>query len=357
MATPDIIERVELIRNKINELMLRFLEIDFDGELEWHREDASQNNVAIGVDSSYTSRIFKFAYLYLVRGVAIPYSSSTDLRSCLVSDSDGDVHFLAVPGVDAEKGFRSPSPPIRELKKILSHKSKDIEIELGYKAYLCVNDFVDEEDIIILMDGSGRGFLPYRFKKEDESSLQEFYKPLKESWRRRINIIKELSRENNLIFISKTQTRTYYNQKLMPYISHEDKKINILVPDVILIDEYFRRKDVFKEGVREPGFSDPVVYNVREKILEDEDIKHVTIFYAVFRRGGGMYQISLVGDYANKTDLLREIFRKIMFWSPGGYPEPLREAHHMAKISYKDFQKLLYIYGINLETGREVLEL
>jgi len=54
---------------------------------------------------------------------------------------------------------------------------------------------------------------------------------------------------------------------------------------------------------------------------------------------------------------LREIFRKIMFWNPGGYPEPLREAHHMAKISYKDFQKLLYIYGINLETGREVLEL
>ena len=54
---------------------------------------------------------------------------------------------------------------------------------------------------------------------------------------------------------------------------------------------------------------------MREKILEDEDIKHVTIFYAVFRRGGGMYQnqISLVGDYFNKTDLLREIFRKIMF--------------------------------------------
>jgi hypothetical protein len=173
MATPDIIERVELIRNKINELILRFLEIDFDGELEWHREDTSQNNVAIGVDSSYTSRIFKFAYLYLVRGVAIPYSSSTDLRSYLVSDSDGDVHFLAVPGVDAEKGFRSPSPPIRELKKISSHKSKDIEIELGYKAYLCVNDFVDEEDIIILMDRSGRGFLPYRFKKEDDASRHQ----------------------------------------------------------------------------------------------------------------------------------------------------------------------------------------
>jgi hypothetical protein len=348
MATPEIIYSVERIREKIIENMQRYGSVRFSGDINWYIEESSDKGLVVGVDSSYASRIYKYIYLYLIRGVAVPYGENDIVRRCLVSDSDSDAHFIAVPAYETEEMSQPVSPPVRELKKILSHRAKDLEVGLGHRSFECLRELVGEEPLI-LMDGSARGFLPYRFKETVARRGFPLIEELKKSWEKRINVIKDLSKNNHMVFISKTQTRTYLSHRLGPYIDAGEERISILVPDVILLDLYLTKKNIFRDGVRTPGFSEPIIY------LNADPPEHITIFYAVFERGGGMYQVSIVGE--KDLDTVREIYRRIKYWSPGGYPEPLREAHHYARLRYSDLEKMLHISGVYVESGREALEI
>ncbi|MEZ0289701.1 MAG: DNA double-strand break repair nuclease NurA, partial [Sulfolobales archaeon] len=347
MSFRDVVEIVESIRDKIRETLKSYGELRFSGDLVWYEDESEERSDVIGVDSSYSSRAYKFIYLYIIRSVALPRSSDRDLRSCVQTDSFGDAHFIALPSEETGESRGRTPPPVRELKKILSHRARDLEVEVGYRSYECVYR-ESREKPLILMDGSARSFLPLRFKGGERLPQWE---ELEETWRRRINILKDLSREANIVFISKTQSRTYYSQKLTPYIEREDGIVSILVPDVILIDLYLAKKKIFLEGVRTPGFTEPVVYKNRDP---EQDI---TIFYAVFQRGDGMFQISMLGNFARDIDLIRSVYRRIRFWSLSGYPEPLREAHHLSLLRYRDVERLLQLAGVYIESGREALEL
>jgi len=347
MASPEIIYSVERIREKVLENIQRLGSVEFEEGINWYSEDSYEKSFVVGVDSSYTSRIYKYVYLYLIRGVAVPYGDHTGLKRCLVSDSDSDAHFIAVPAYETEELTGPVPPPVRELKKILSHRAKDLEINVGHRSYECVKEIVGEEPLV-MMDGSARGFIPYRFKEREIRRGFPLIEELRKSWESRIEIIKDLSSRDDLVFISKTQTRTYLSQKLTPYIRVNEEKLKILVPDVFLLNLYLTKKNIFREGIRAPGFTEPVIYENPDPPMT------ITIFYAVFERGGGMFQISVVGR--KDLGIVKEIYRRIRYWSPGGYPEPLREAHHFSRLRYNDFIKLLYLSGIYIESGREVLE-
>ncbi|MEM1610951.1 MAG: DNA double-strand break repair nuclease NurA [Sulfolobales archaeon] len=353
MATPELLHSVERIRAKISETLKRYGLLYFSREISWYSSTDSIKGLAIGVDSSYTSKVFKYIYLYIIRGVAVPRGDDELYRRCIRSDSYGDAHFIAtpVPEGGSLKSEGSVPMPAKELKKILSHRARDLEVRVGWEAFKCSEESFGEKPLILL-DGSARGFLPYRFKgsAEDNSGLVS---SLRDSWEKRLETLKRLSLDRKIAFIAKTTYRTYLSAKVRPYIkrSEGDARIEVLVPDVVLLDLLLTRKGIFKDGVRTPGFTEPLLY-------ENNDPKvYITIFYAAFERGGGLYQVSLLGDYTGDVDFVREVFARIRYHSAGGYPEPLRQAHHYAKISYSDFNKLLHAYGVYLETGREVLEL
>lgn len=354
MATPELLVSVERIRERILETLKSYGALYISRDINWYSSTDSIKSLVVGVDSSYTSRVFKYIYLYLIRGVAVPGGDEEIYRKCLATDSYGDAHFIATP-IREERSLESRgsvSMPAKELKKILSHRARDLEVSLGKKALEC-SEKISGEKPLVLLDGSARGFLPYRFKGSAEEKSSELIASLRKSWEDRIASLRSLSNEKKIAFVAKTIYRTYLSDKVKPYIKDPESgsEIEVLVPDVVLLDLFLTRRGVFEGGVRTPGFTEPILY-------ENNDPKmHITIFYAVFERGGGLYQVSLLGDYTSDIDFVKEIFAKIRYHSAGGYPEPLRQAHHYAKIRYSDFDKLLHVYGIYLETGREVLEL
>ncbi|MEM0458064.1 MAG: DNA double-strand break repair nuclease NurA, partial [Sulfolobales archaeon] len=297
MSTPDLTEAVERLREEVLKNFERFGDLRFEGDIEWYESRSETSSPVIGVDSSYYSRIYKYIYLYIIRGVSIPRSIDRDLSRCIQSSSFGDAHFIASPAT--EESSRKTPPPIKELKKILSHRTRDLEVEIGERSYECVKrEYVGEEPLV-MMDGSARSFLPYRFKGAGRIVAEAL--GLEKSWENRLKTIDKLSESMSIVFISKTQSRTYYSEKLKPYLERDGSKIEILVPDVILIDSYLSRRGVFRNGVRTPGFSEPVLYENRDPH------RRITLFYAVFQKGGGMYQISLLGDHTRELEEIRSL--------------------------------------------------
>lgn len=353
MSSADLLDSIENLRRRVLENFKRYGDLRFQDGIEWYRVDSEKSSPVIGVDSSHYSKTYKYIYLYIIRGVSVPRSTDQDLRYCIKSYSYSDAYFIALPADEnsisslVSEELRKTPPPVKELKKILSHRARDLEVKVGYEAYECSLEKLSNSEPLILMDGSARSFLPLRFK----SGSHDIFSELKRSWKQRLEIIRRISERGSIVFISKTQSRTYYSDRLKPYLKEDGRRVGVLVPDVILIDSYLTMKNVFRNGIRVPGFSEPILYRNRDPPQD------ITIFYAVFQSGGGMYQVSLLGKHDNELDHIRSLYERIKFWSISGYPEPLREAHHMSMLRHSDITKLLNMSCLFIiESGREALD-
>jgi len=235
-----------------------------------------QDVVAAGIDSSFNSTKFQGAELWAVTAVSVK--------------SDGEIL------VDLHEHGLDSNPELASL-------ASRMEID-------ACQESVDKADLV-LMDGS----LYSQFLTRQ--------KPLANS------LVNTISKNNNVIFISKTS-----NTK------KQFENLGAIAGDIF----YYNHATI------SPGFS---------KINEDPKFGSDMIISSVFARLAEslpLIKIELLGSGYDNDDF-KLILNKILNNSIGGYPYALKLAHNNCKISGKDLAKLASIHGLSNEIGsREVLE-
>jgi len=234
-----------------------------------------QDVAAAGIDSSFNSTKFQGAELWAVTAVSVK--------------SDGEIL------VDLHEHGLDSNPELASL-------ASRMEID-------ACQESVDKADLV-LMDGS----LYSQFLTRQ--------KPLANS------LVNTISKNNNVIFISKTS-----NTK------KQFENLGAIAGDIF----YYNHATI------SPGFS---------KIHEDIKFGNDMIISSVFARLAEslpLIKIELLGSgYADNDFKL--ILNKILKNSVGGYPYALKLAHNNCKISNKDLAKLASIHGLSNEIGsREIL--
>jgi len=235
-----------------------------------------QDVVAAGIDSSFNSTKFQGAELWAVTAVSV--------------NSDGAILVaLHEHGLDSNP----------ELASLASRMEID-----------ACQESIDKADLV-LMDGS----LYSQFLTRQ--------KPLANS------LVNTISKNNNVIFISKTS-----NTK------KQFENLGAIAGDIF----YYNHATI------SPGFS---------KIHEDPKFGSDMIISSVFARLAEslpLIKIELLGSGYDNDDF-KLILNKILKNSIGGYPYALKLAHNNCKISNKDLSKLASIHGLSNEIGsRKVLE-
>jgi NurA-like 5'-3' nuclease len=115
----------------------------------------------------------------------------------------------------------------------------------------------------------------------------------------------------------------------------------VVIPDYALIDK------ILEGRPREPGFLEPI------EVDESSVGVRYTLTYAILARGAPAYQITMPGSLSAED--VSEVLEMLRFHSASGYPEPLRQCHYYSRIGRREFLQLLGVYGVRLESGREVL--
>lgn len=142
-------------------------------------------------------------------------------------------------------------------------------------------------------------------------------------------IIKIISRNNNVIFVSKTSnTRIQFSE----FQSNAS-------------DIFY-----YNHATTKPGFS---------KIFVDDKFgrnKSISSVFARLSEYTPIIKIEFLGNNYSEREV-KETLNKLYKNSIGGYPYVLKLAHQKCKISNNDLSKLVRLYGLSNEIGsREVLE-
>jgi len=235
-----------------------------------------QDVIAAGIDSSFNSTKFQGAELWAVTAVSVK--------------SDGEIL------VDLHEHGLDSNPELASL-------ASRMEID-------ACQESVDRADLV-LMDGS----LYSQFLTRQKSLAN--------------SLVNTISKNNNVIFISKTS-----NTK------KQFENLGAIAGDIF----YYNHATI------SPGFS---------KINEDPKFGSDMIISSVFARLAEslpLIKIELLGSGYDNDDF-KLILNKILKNSIGGYPYALKLAHNNCKISNKDLSKLASIHGLSNEIGsRKVLE-
>lgn len=359
MVSIEVLQSFDSIKRDIERIVGIYDRIEIEEDLEWNvveeGRDASRISPVIATDSSFIGKHLRIAYIYLIQATALTYfyngeeGLKIDWGMSVIKVESRVIENIGIPEYmggslagNVGDEFRARDREIKHRRRIVHHVSKDLEVGATMDA---VDRLVDRgmKPVLVLMDGSLNSFLALRFKKKDSLSMK-----LKRSWSRRIEMLRKIdSLAEGLVFISKSTTL-----QPLAYMLVESGKIKIggeaaVVPDYIVVEKILKKR--YGEAWRVPGFLDPI-YPPRNKDTGDE----MTITYAIFSRGGPVYQLSLLGRHDRKS--LEKIVSMINAISPSGYPEPLRHAHATSKLSHSVLDQLLSTHNMLFESGREVLE-
>ncbi len=299
---------------------------------------ASEPSHIAASDSSRVVKKLSFATVYAIQSVAVRASLKDPPDSRLIVKSFAGYH-TPTPGGGASSEL---------VERILKLTSRTLEVKS------MIELLSDGE--VVLFDGSLISFLwGYSNKKIPKGFYPAFYKSIRDIWYEIYSGIVEVTRVAKPLFISKTLMRNYYTDILL---SHDvPKKVKAVTNDLMLINALRRLGRLPKT----PYILQPVHVerdNLPRPLTElDVDLSPftpVTITYVSFNPSTQPYQISIPGKVG--IDELVELVSEIYPYSHTGYPDPLKVAHNMCRLSNTEFRTVLYKLGLSsIPTGRELL--
>ncbi len=299
----------------------------------------------IASDSSRVYREMRMAVFFAVQVVAVKFKPGKD-----VVFSDAEAGYCTVP---LETGKMPIEEVVRRVAQFISR-----ELELSAASRLI------SENELVLHDGSIFSFLWYgklpRIPEGFKFATRPKPRTLRDLWRSVVSKMLEAKRRAQLLFIAKTIRRNYYVEKLLPgnFSSGTVSALN----DLLVLELLRKRRSL----PREPHFIEPLYIEKPEELprplksLDSEDMEYIkpllpiTVTYVVFSYNTPPYQLTLAGKLSPGE--LREILETLLPYSASGYPDPLRVAHNMCKISMQEFRTVAARLGLTqISTGRELL--
>lgn len=329
---------------KAQELLESLKEIEF---FELKTAPDTPPVVAAG-DSSWALKSYAMVLVYVAQSVAIrvsPGSTPSTERSIV-----------------ADAGYFIPSPRASDasadevVRRAIQFISKNLEVESLAE--------ISRGAEIALFDGSLFSFLWYSKFPEIPSGLRSYRgRPsrFRDIWRGVVRNIASIAKFKTVpIFISKSIRRSYYIEKMLN--SEAVERFGGRVNDLVLIDLMKRTGRLPKETL----VLEPVYISKFEEMprplnsLDREDrsvldpLLPITVTYAVFNPTAQPFQITIPGK--RSPEELVELVSALYPYSYTGYPDPLKVAHGLSKISSRELRYLLLKLGISsIPTGREFL--
>lgn len=298
-------------------------------------------------DSSRVVRNYSMALLYAVQAVAVRVAQGSSSK---------------LGRVEVDAGYYIPGLASRDIladelvKRVAQFVSRELEVESVRAA--------SERGGIALFDGSIFTFLWYAKLPEVPKSLvsyREVPRKFRDMWSSVVRQILEILRSGTVpVFIAKTMRRSYYIGKLLG--SDFPPNLGNRVNDLMLVS-LLRASGRIPRG---PCILEPVwISSVSEmprplNTLESEDrelvesIAPITVTYVFFNPVTQPYQLTVPGKWGSEE--LAELVSNIYPYSYSGYPEPLKVAHWMSRITTRELRQALSKLGLSsIPTGRELL--
>jgi len=298
---------------------------------------------AVASDSSRVYREMRTGILFAIQAAGVKFKRGDD-RVVV----DAEAGYCTIP---VEPG----KTPVEEVvKRIAQFTSRDLELSVA-------SSLVSGGEIV-LHDGSLFSFLWYgklpEIPRECKFAARTTPRTLRDLWRIVATKLIEARRRAQLLFIAKTIRRNYYVERLLPGEYPYTSSLNDL-----LVLELLRRRGSLP---REPCFIEPVYIEKPSdlprplKTLDPDDMEYVkpilpvTVTYVVFSYNTPPYQLTIPGKFSPEE--LSSVLGSILPYSTTGYPDPLRVAHSMCKITIQEFRAIAVKLGLTrIPTGRELL--
>jgi len=297
-------------------------------------------------DSSSAVRDYSMALLYAVQAVAVRVARGSS----------------KLGHVEVDAGYYIPSPTSRDtladelVRRAVQFISRELEAESVRVA--------SEGRGIALFDGSIFTFLWYGKLPEIPRSLVSYRKmprKFRDMWSSVVSRILEIHKSDTVpMFVAKTIRRSYYIEKLLG--SDSTPSLEGRINDLILVSLLRASGRI----PRRPCILEPVwISSVDEmprplNTLEPEDrrlvepIVPITVTYVFFNPATQPYQLTVPGKWRGEE--LAELVSSIYPYSYSGYPEPLKVAHWMSRVTTRELRQALSKLGLSsIPTGRELL--
>jgi hypothetical protein len=301
---------------------------------------------AVGVVASDSSRVYRemrASLLFAVQAAAVGFKSGAEAVL-----TDAEAGYCVVP---AESG----KTPVEEVvRRVAQFASRELELTVASRLV--------SGGEVVLHDGSLFSFLWYgkfpAIPEEFKFARRQRPRTLRDLWRSVASSLLEARRRALLLFVAKTIRRNYYVEKLVPRELAPTSALN----DLVLLELLRRRGSL----PREPHFIEPLYIEKPSdlprplKSLDPEDMEYVkpllpiTVTYVVFSRGAPPYQLTLSGKLSPEE--LSDVLGALLPYSTTGYPDPLRVAHNLCRVSAQEFRAVAAKLGLTrIPTGRELL--
>ena len=300
----------------------------------------------IGVVASDSSRVYRemrAAVLFAVQAVGVRIKPSEERVQV-----DAEAGYCTIPVV----GGKTPVEEV--VKRVAQFTSRELELSVA-------SDLVSGDELV-LHDGSLFSFLWYgklpEIPREFKFASRKKPRTLRDLWRTVAMRLTEAARKSQLLFLAKTIRRNYYVERLLPDHSVHTGALN----DIVVLELLRRRGSL----PRAPFFIEPLYIEKPSdlprplKSLDPEDMEFikpilpVTVTYVAFGPTTPLYQLTTPGKLS--TGDLSDVLCCLLAFSTTGYPDPLKIAHGMSKISIQEFKALAVKLGLTrIPTGRELL--
>jgi soluble P-type ATPase len=313
--------------------------IDIVKSFKWYSNYNKDINkcVAIGVDSSFTIIESRIGIIYVIQGISIKQVFDDSTIKIKDYNKFYDIGLISIQSNGVSKIIRRST-----YKRVLSTYAYLLELQSVYD--LLKNESID----IVLFDGSLISFLMQReFKSiialinSVENSMDINFKDILV---RKINLIKELNKVANIVFVAKSSNAGFYT--------------NGIYPDLYI----FELARLFKiEPYYRTGYSMPITINVDKTLrnflgIDDTyEIDFFTVTYSRFIDNAPTFQLSFLSKLDEEAVNKRFSFIKI--FSPSGYPIPLEYPHRISKLTRSSLIDIFIKLGIPIASGRELVEL
>jgi hypothetical protein len=301
---------------------------------------------AVGVVASDSSRVYRemrAAVLFAVQAVGVKFKPGEERVQV-----DAEAGYCTIPVI----GGKTPIEEV--IKRVAQFTSRELELSVA-------SDLVSSDELV-LHDGSLFSFLWYgklpEIPREFKFASRKKPRTLRDLWREVAIKLTEAARKTQLLFLAKTIRRNYYVERLLPDHSAHTSALN----DIVVLELLRRRGSL----PRAPFFIEPLYIEKPSdlprplKSLDPEDMEYikpilpVTVTYVTLGPNTPLYQLTALGKL--NTGDLSELLSSILPLSATGYPDPLKIAHSMSKITVQEFKALAVKLGLTrIPTGRELL--
>jgi len=305
-------------------------------KLRWTVIDVKKHSdtcKVVAADSSFTIVETRLGLIYVVQGVALAHGDDTKFIRI------GDVGTIEFPGMYDVAGMRKIAP-----KKVLALYAQCVELNLLKQAVRYAS-----EKPFVLIDGSAISFTMDRFKKVRNvricSATYGCYS-VGELVEMRLQTLAFLNRNTITLFIAKNSGASFYGIKDYP---------DLYVLELARLFKLY--------PYSESGFSVPIVLKSDElsRILKVEvsklrayELDTLIVTYMRLVSGGPAFQLSSFSTQI--LDTIEDIALRLAKIAPAGYPIPLELSHKLSKIDSRTIRESMYRLGVQLVSGREILE-